>query len=139
MDVRPSDLLFVYGTLMPGHLRWPMLAGRATAWGEVSVPGQLWDTGAGWPAARFGDARTDPGRAELVPGWWVRLRPVDLARALPSLDEMEGIGDPPDPAVDPYARVAVEVTDVGVAWAYHATRVEPGWRRIDRWEGFAEA
>lgn len=127
------DLLFVYGTLMPDHLRWPMLSPWASAWGPTTVPGELWDTGNGWPAARLVDG---PDR---VPGWWVRFEPGALDARLADLDAMEGIGDPPDPTLDPYVRVVVTVAGVGAAWAYHATRREPHWRRIDRWEGQAEA
>src|SRR4051794_28689689 len=48
------DALFVYGTLMPGHLRWSMLAPHATDQRPATVPGTLYDTGNGWPAAVFG-------------------------------------------------------------------------------------
>ncbi|MEZ5183485.1 MAG: gamma-glutamylcyclotransferase [Acidimicrobiales bacterium] len=137
MAAESPDLLFVYGTLMPGHLRWGMLEGCATAWAAASVPGALWDTGHGWPAARF-EAGAGAGAAR-VPGWWVRIAPSALEQLLVALDAMEGIGDPPDPGVDPYVRVVVEVAGVGSAWAYHATRVGPGWRRIELWAGQPEA
>ena len=128
------ELLFVYGTLMPGHLRWGMLEPHAVDRGEAAVPGELWDTGRGWPAATFGGAVD-----RLVPGWWVRLAPDALDDLLPVLDEMEGVSDPPAPAVDPYVRVEVVVPSVGRAWAYHATRIPTGWRRIDRWANQPEA
>ena len=124
---RPIELLFVYGTLMPGHLRWPMLEPHARRWGPVEVAGELWDTGRGWPAARFCSS------GALVPGWSVRFAPAALAALLPVLDEMEGIGDPPDPSRDPYRRVLVDLPGAEVAWAYHATRLGDGWRRIERW------
>ncbi|HRW36576.1 MAG: gamma-glutamylcyclotransferase [Acidimicrobiales bacterium] len=134
MPAESPDLLFVYGTLMPGHLRWGMLEGSASAWGPASVPGELWDTGHGWPAARF------TAGSDRVPGWWVRFAPGVLERRLiAELDAMEGIGDPPDPGADPYVRRIVDLAGVGSAWVYHATRVEPGWRRIDRWAGRPEA
>ena len=42
--------VFVYGTLMPGHLRWEVLAPHAAEHRPASVDGVLWDTGRGWPA-----------------------------------------------------------------------------------------
>ncbi len=127
------DLLFVYGTLMPGHLRWSLLEPWALDWGRAEVPGELWDTHQGWPAATFSPSPS------VIPGWWVRFGPGVLDGRLGALDRMEGIGDPPDPTVDPYERVRMEVDAVGPAWAYHATRVGATWQRIERWEGQAEA
>lgn len=139
------DLLFVYGTLMPGHLRWPMLERWALEWGEAEVGGTLWDTGAGWPAARFAsvvgdDLAGDAGEVDpVVPGRWVRFEPVVLHRLLGELDAMEGIGPTPDPTLDPYERIVVEVPSAGRAWAYHATWIDPRWLRIDRWADQPEA
>ena len=118
--------LFVYGTLLPGHLRWPMLADRSLGHVAASAPGTLWDTGNGWPAACFGEGDA------VVPGALVHVEPSGLDVLLPVLDEIEGIGDPPDAARDPYVRVVVEAGGVR-AWAYHATRVDPTWRRIPAW------
>ena len=39
----------------------------------------------------------------------MRLAPDALDGLLPVLDEMEGVSDPPAPAVDPYVRVEVVV------------------------------
>ena len=59
----------------------------------AAVPGRLFDTGQGWPAAAFGTApcgRTVPGWAGLAP------RRRRWPRLLPELDAMEGIGPVPD-------------------------------------------
>lgn len=129
--------LFVYGTLLPGHLRWPMLAPLATATRRATCAGHLWDTGWGWPAAVF---RETPDR---VPGVVVDLDGAGraLRDLMAELDAMEGISSPPDLVSDPYERVVVAAhSDHGVeqVLAYHATRVEPTWRRIERWEGVVE-
>jgi gamma-glutamylcyclotransferase (GGCT)/AIG2-like uncharacterized protein YtfP len=135
--------LFVYGTLMPGHLRWSMLAGVSRGPAVAGwAPGTLYDTGQGWPAARFEHIAGDPwGMSTRVPGFVVELATPD-AEAWRALDRMEGIGDPADPARDPYERIRVEAV-VGpgqavVAWSYHATTVGPGWEEIDEWAGRAE-
>ena len=62
--------LFVYGTLQPGRLRWPVLAPFATGHRPASVPGTLHDTGNGWPVAVF-----EPGDGD-VPGVLVDLDPA---------------------------------------------------------------
>ena len=68
--------LFVYGTLQPGRLRWPLLAPFAIRHRPAAVPGTLHDTGNGWPIAVF-----DPADGE-VPGVLVDLDadPDRLAR-----------------------------------------------------------
>ncbi len=78
--------VFVYGTLMPGQPRWPALAPYATAWTAATAPGRLWDTGRGYPAARF-DATGDP-----VPGFLVDLDPALVPDAVTLLDHIEGEG-----------------------------------------------
>jgi gamma-glutamylcyclotransferase (GGCT)/AIG2-like uncharacterized protein YtfP len=132
--VNDHDSLFVYGTLMPGHRRWGMLAPHALDQRPATVPGTLYDTGQGWPAAVFG---TTPGQRH-VPGWVVWFSAGTLRILLPDLDEMEGIGSPPDPSVDPYVRIRVPVDSVTEAWAWHATRLRSSWRRIDAWLDQAE-
>ncbi|MBX3313339.1 MAG: gamma-glutamylcyclotransferase [Actinobacteria bacterium] len=116
------DAVFVYGTLLPGHLRWPLLAPFATNHAPASVPGHLYDTGNGWPAARF----TEGG--DSVPGRWVAWAPVDAAVVLALLDEVEG---------PTFARIVV-VTTAGPAWTYECRTVDPAWERIARWDGLAE-
>lgn len=55
--------LFVYGTLRPGEQRWGAIEDLVVSGIETSVPGRIWDTGLGFPAAAF-DAACD----EMVPG-----------------------------------------------------------------------
>jgi len=131
----PADALFVYGTLMPGHLRWPMLAPHAISQRPATSPGTLYDTGNGWPAAVFGPADTAPD----VPGWVVWVPRSRAGEVLRELDEMEGIGAPPDPIVDPYVRRRVDIDASTQAWAYDATRIGPGWTVIDAWMDQPEA
>lgn len=134
--VRPThDALFVYGTLMPGHLRWPMLAPHALDQRPATVPGTLYDTGDGWPAAAFGLTPT----ARRVPGWVVWFPADVLDGLLGDLDAMEGIGAIADPTVDPYVRIRVPVDSVTDAWGYHATRTRSTWRVIDAWLDQPEA
>lgn len=96
--------LFVYGTLRPGETRWHHLAPFVTDAGfPDTVPGALFDTGRGYPAADF----TDPG---TIVGHTYRLRAVD--RAFEVLDDVEGA------VAGLYRRVVVR-TRAGVsAWAY---------------------
>jgi gamma-glutamylcyclotransferase (GGCT)/AIG2-like uncharacterized protein YtfP len=77
--------LFVYGTLMPGHLRWGVLEPHAVGWRPAAVEGHLYDSGQGWPAAVF-----TPGD-DLVRGWAVDLRPEVADVVLAHLDEVEGV------------------------------------------------
>lgn len=99
--------LFVYGTLRPGELRWPFLAPFVVDEGHAdSVLGTLFDTGLGYPAARFEpDGTTISGRT-------YGLRHTSLERALAELDRVEGA------VRGLYQRVLV-ITAAGVrAWAY---------------------
>lgn len=140
---------FVYGTLMPGHLRWPLLApfadGVAAAHRPAVVPGRLFDTGCGYPAARFdldhptgalpthplrpGPAPAPaPGEVEVVHGVTVHLRPTRLAAALEVLDLVEG---------DEYDRIIVR-TDAGEpCWAYEWRGPTAGLPAVTggRWTG----
>ena len=98
--------LFVYGTLRPGQQRWPFLAPFVTDEGhDESVDGVLYDTGNGYPAARFDRVGTIHGR----------IYPLDLDRldeALRLLDEVEGA------VVDLFRRVAITTSSGLEAWAY---------------------
>lgn len=130
--------VFVYGTLMPGRLRWELLAPFATGEVATTVPGVLYDTGRGWPAASFeqhgsGDAR--------VPGWLVEVLPDAAAAVLAVLDEVEGVDAEPDGPEGPAAafrRVTVRPACGGEAWAYEATVIGADWVRIDAWTNDAE-
>jgi hypothetical protein len=70
--------LFVYGTLQPGRLRWPLLAPFASGHRPAAVRGLLYDSGNGWPVAVL-----DPVGGE-VPGVLVDLVADRLAEALDS-------------------------------------------------------
>ncbi len=82
----PATCVFVYGTLMPGQLRWPSLEPYATTCTPASVTGRLWDTGRGYPAIRF-DIDGGP-----VPGFLVALAPERVDDAMARLDHIEGEG-----------------------------------------------
>lgn len=119
--------LFVYGTLMPGRLRWPILERFAGTCRVAHVAGTIYDSGDGWPVAVFagGDA--------VVPGVLVDLDPSTLAEALPVLDDVE------DTATDKLRRIVVTTTEGEAAWAYHHPAAVVGFERIDSWhDGFAE-
>lgn len=121
------DRLFVYGTLMPGRLRWPILARFAVGSRDAHVPGTIYDSGEGWPVAVFADG------AAVVPGVLVELDPTTVAEALPLLDEVE------DTATDRLRRIVVATTDGATAWAYHHPGAVDDLTEIEAWhEGFAE-
>lgn len=119
--------LFVYGTLMPGHLRWPVLEPHALSWRPAAVEGRLYDSGEGWPTARFG-----PG-PDLVRGWAVDLRPEVADIVLRHLDEVE------DVATGLFRRVTVPLLDGGPAIAYEMTTDAGSLTRIDVWDTQPEA
>lgn len=98
-----TGLLFVYGTLSPGQLRWPALAPFVVGEGRrACAAGLLYDTGYQYPAARFGGDG-------MIQGQVFQL--TDVQRALDELDLVEG-------AVELlYERVQV-LTSAGEAWAY---------------------
>lgn len=113
--------MFVYGTLMPGRLRWPVLAPYASGHREAAAAGAVYDSGRGWPLAVFG------GGAGRVPGHVVDLVPATVDECLAVIDEVE------ETDAGELRRVAV-VTDAGErAWAYHYTRSTAGLTVIDGW------
>jgi gamma-glutamylcyclotransferase (GGCT)/AIG2-like uncharacterized protein YtfP len=114
--------LFVYGTLQPGHLRWPFLEPFATRHQPAEVHGELFDSGYGWPVARFGTSVVD-----RVPGTLVDLDPERSDEALAVMDDVEAT------ATDLLVRIAVTTVDGRAAWTYHCTQPEPGMLRIARW------
>jgi hypothetical protein len=44
--------VFVYGTFMPGELRWPLLEPFAESVRSATTSGRIWDTGREFPTAR---------------------------------------------------------------------------------------
>ena len=100
------DHVFVYGTLLPGDVRWPHLQRFAADDGVAdSVAGALFDTGLDYPAAVFDGSRTIVGRT-------YRIEPDLLDECLAVLDVEE------DTVGGRYRRVPL-VTDGGhEVWAY---------------------
>ncbi len=116
--------VFVYGTLMPGELRWPALRPFAVGWEPATACGRLWDTAMGYPAARFGPEGGDG----LIPGFLVTLDESRLSGAIYTLDRIEGEGVL-------YRRVTV-ATSGGDAISYewlgsvdHLAPLPEGWPR----------
>ena len=133
--------LFLYGTLMPGEARWPLLAPLvAPAEPERAEPeraeperaeperaeaaGYLYRTPYGWPAAVF-----DPAASSAVPGLAVTLQ--DPGRALAVLDEIEGT------SAGLFHRRLI-TTSAGPCWAYHWPGQTSGFQAITRWKPRAE-
>ena len=128
---------FVYGTLMRGESNHAVAARHGLADVRIgSVSGDLFDTGAGYPAMR---PTTGPGRVhgEL-------LVTVDFESALQSMDALEGYEGEDDPD-NLYDRRRIEVTldDDGstcLAWIYvyaqdlppHTRFVSGCWRQRPR-------
>jgi gamma-glutamylcyclotransferase (GGCT)/AIG2-like uncharacterized protein YtfP len=101
-----ADHLFVYGTLRPGDVRWPLLESYVTDEGvDDTASGDVFDTGLDYPAAVFGGAGTIRGRT-------YELRADRLDEALARLDEEE------DTVAGLYRRVRLITGRGTVAWAY---------------------
>jgi gamma-glutamylcyclotransferase (GGCT)/AIG2-like uncharacterized protein YtfP len=98
--------LFVYGTLRPGEVRWPHLAPFVIDEGhDDSTAGALFDTGHGYPAARF-------DRPGSIRGRIYSLHEEHLDECLLLLDEVEGA------VLDLFSRVVVTTSTGLDAWAY---------------------
>src|SRR4051794_4166214 len=98
--------LFVYGTLRPGEQRWPFLQPFVVDEGQDdSAAGVLYDTGHGYPAAKF-------HRPGVVHGRVYPLNPDRLDECLELLDEVEGA------VQELYHRVAITTSGGIDAWAY---------------------
>ena len=119
--------LFVYGTLMPGHLRWAVLEPHAVGWRPAAVEGHLYDSGQGWPAAVF-----QPGDG-LVRGWAVDLGPDVIEVVLGHLDEVEGVAE------GLFRRVEVALLAGEGAVAYELATDPAELRRIAAWDARDES
>ena len=111
----PLDLVFVYGTLLPGEERWHILRPYVVDEGVAdTVVGRLYDTGEGYPAATFGSPADGEGgeSAGAVTGRVFKLRSDTLDEALAILDEVE------DLVLGFYRRVAVTTAGGRRVWAY---------------------
>lgn len=98
--------IFVYGTLRPGDVRWPLLEPYVADAGRVDlVTGELFDTGFDYPAALFNDRSTIHGRLYgLIDG--------SIRDCLDHLDRVEGT------VQGLYRRVIVRTESGRVSWAY---------------------
>lgn len=116
--------VFVYGTLQPGEARWPLLApyiDHARPLTRSGVPGALFDTHRGWPAAVFGR-----GSGRTVPGVVVRLRADGIATALAALDDIEG-------TASGLFRPVLVTAGGQDCWAYHWHGDIEGFTPIEAW------
>jgi gamma-glutamylcyclotransferase (GGCT)/AIG2-like uncharacterized protein YtfP len=103
-----SHHVFVYGTLRPGDVRWPLLRPFVVdeGWPD-EVRGQLFDTGLDYPAAVFGTCHD-----AWVVGHTFTLLDHDVDHALAVLDDEE------DTVLGLYRRVQVTTRRGVSAWAY---------------------
>jgi gamma-glutamylcyclotransferase (GGCT)/AIG2-like uncharacterized protein YtfP len=81
-----TTAVFLYGTLMPGQVRWPVLESHVLAYEPATAKGRLWDTGFGYPAAQF-----DPD-GDDIPGVVAAIAPEHLPEVIATLDPIEGEG-----------------------------------------------
>jgi gamma-glutamylcyclotransferase (GGCT)/AIG2-like uncharacterized protein YtfP len=117
--------LFVYGTLMPGRLRWPHVADLVAETRPATVPGTLYDTGRGYPALLLSEAPEAPG-SPAVEGVLLGVRDEDAVAVLALLDEVEG----PE-----YRRVGVTTADGTHASTYEWVGPRNGFRALaGRWD-----
>jgi gamma-glutamylcyclotransferase (GGCT)/AIG2-like uncharacterized protein YtfP len=101
-----SDLLFAYGTLLPGQPRWHHLQPLVIDEGvPAAVSGSLYDTGNGYPAAVF----SQPG---VIRGRVFRLHPDRVDVALLTIDDVERTAD------QDYRRVRIDTDEHRSVWAY---------------------
>lgn len=101
-----SDLLFAYGTLLPGESRWTHLRPFVVDEGRVDhVQGSLFDTGCGFPAAVFGATGVVHGRV-------FQLRAEVLDDGLAEIDRVESA------AAGGFRRVRVTTAGDRDVWTY---------------------
>lgn len=102
--------LFVYGTLLPGDVRFHLLQPFVVddGWAD-SIPGRLFDTGEDYPAALL-DHRAEPGGT--IRGRTFALLETSAIRALEVLDDVEGV------VAGAYRRVAVTTASGVRSWVY---------------------
>jgi gamma-glutamylcyclotransferase (GGCT)/AIG2-like uncharacterized protein YtfP len=75
--------LFVYGTTMPGHVRYPDIEQFVAEAKRDSVAGRVYDSGSGYPAATFGAG------SGTIEGYVLRLRPDRVDEALRTMTDIE--------------------------------------------------
>lgn len=113
--------LFVYGTSMPDHRNYPQIAEFVAEATPARVEGQLWDTGEGYPAAKFGAG------LGTIDGFLLRLRPDRASEALRVMTQIEsGL----------FERVTVETESGQTAWAYEWIGSTDGMEPVEgMWSG----
>ncbi len=74
---------FMYGTMMPGHLRYPAIDDFVATTSPDKISGRLFDSGAKYPAGKFG------GGGEIS-GFVLRLSPDSAKEAAAVIAELEG-------------------------------------------------
>jgi gamma-glutamylcyclotransferase (GGCT)/AIG2-like uncharacterized protein YtfP len=121
-DNPPADeYMFVYGTTMPGHLRYSIIEDFVAETSPATVSGRLYDSGNGYPAAKFS------GGQGTIEGYLLRLRPDRAAEARRAFTEFEaGLFQP----------VTVVTTSGITATGYEWIRSVDGLTRLDgMWQG----
>lgn len=115
--------IFAYGTTMPGHLRHSLIQDFVAEAVPAGVPGRLYDSGSGYPAAKFGGG-SGQGTIE---GYLLRLRPGREAEAMRAFTAFEaGLFEP----------VAVTTVDGVPATAYEWIGSVDGLTPLTgRWQG----
>lgn len=84
-----ATFFFVYGTTMPGHLRYPLIEEFVAAATPDRVSGRLYDSGFGYPAAKFG------GGQSWIDGYHLEIREGREAEARRAFTSFEsGLFDP---------------------------------------------
>jgi gamma-glutamylcyclotransferase (GGCT)/AIG2-like uncharacterized protein YtfP len=101
--------LFVYGTLMPGRLRWPYVARDVVERRPATVAGTLYDTRRGYPALVL-DGSAGAGGGPGGPGGRVSGTLLGFAD-----ESADGILDRLDPVEGPSYGRALVTTDDGTS------------------------
>jgi gamma-glutamylcyclotransferase (GGCT)/AIG2-like uncharacterized protein YtfP len=112
--------LFVYGTLMPGRLRWPYVSRDVVAQRPATVVGTLYDTRRGYPALVL-DGAAGPGGGR-VSGWLLGFADEAADGVLDRLDRVEGPS---------YRRALVRTDDGTEAVTYEYLGSPDGFVRLD--------
>ncbi len=107
------DQIFIYGTLIPGEPRWSYIEDYVVSTTPDTTRGKLFDTGAGYPAARFDCTATIPDR---IHGLRVAVDRTMVSECLELLDEVESA------VTGLYHRLIVDTDGGEQAWAYQYGR-----------------
>ena len=105
----PLNQLFIYGTLIPGEERWVYLEDFITEITPDTTRGLLYDTGRGYPAARFDATNSIP---QLIHGLRMTIAPDRIDECLELMDEVEAAER------GLYHRVVIVTDDGETAWSY---------------------